>query len=194
MVVLAIMGGLVALVAPYMTNRNSKTKSFLRHLVVMSRDLHVRAKMQGAVYRLVIDLKNAESRQANTKRPQQWWVERSNGKAVLKADEEAFARKPPEIGEKKEDPRGFAIDPTFSKGPQELPAGLNFDLVELTRSKNPITEGKAFINYLPEGLVDEAAIVIKGDRGQVWTLTIHPLTGKGELIPKAITLREIRGQ
>ena len=56
MVVLAIVGGVVALSMPYLTNRNSQTKAVLRELSVFSRELHTRAKLQGVVYRLVIDM------------------------------------------------------------------------------------------------------------------------------------------
>lgn len=195
MVVLAILGGVIALASPYLSSRNSKTKAFLRHFVVMSRDLHTRAKLQGAIYRLVLDLKTPAENSRENPPPQQWWVERSNGKAILKSNEEEEARKPPEPGEEKvADPRGFAMDPQFSKGPQDLPPGLHIDQVELTRLKDPIKEGKAFIHYLPEGLVDEAAIHIKGEKTQVWTLSIHPLTGKAELISKTISLEQMRSQ
>jgi general secretion pathway protein H len=195
MTVLAILGGIIALASPYLSNSNSKTKAFLRHFVVMSRDLHTRAKLQGAVYRIVIDLKTSAASVSGQPPVQQWWVERANGKAILKAEEEADAMKPPEIGKDKvEDPRGFAIDPAYSKGPQDLPPGLRFEKIELTRLKSPITEGKAFIHYLPEGLVDEAAIHIKGKGNLVWTLSIHPLTGKAELLSKTVSLQDMRSQ
>ena len=47
---------------------------------------------------------------------------------------------------------------------------------------DPITTGKAFIHYMPQGLVEESAIHLKSDSGGKWTIAIHPLTGKAELI------------
>ncbi|NJM10261.1 MAG: type II secretion system protein, partial [Bdellovibrionaceae bacterium] len=74
----------------------------------------------------------------------------------------------------------------------ELPAGIRFEKVELSRLKSPVTEGRAFIHYLPQGLVDEAAIHIKGSGAQAWTIAIHPLTGKAELISKPVALKELK--
>jgi general secretion pathway protein H len=188
MVVLAIVGGIIAIAAPYLSSRNSKVKSYLRHMVVMSRDLHTRAKLQGTAYRLVIDLKDPDKPGGQT-----WWVEKGSGKFVIRADEEAKVMKPPEPGEPPPDNHGFTVDTSFSKGPQELPPGIHFDKVELTRLKDPITRGKAFIHYLPEGLVDEAAIHLKGDKNnQEWTISISPLTGKAELISKSVMLQDMR--
>jgi general secretion pathway protein H len=193
MIVLAIVGGVVVMAMPYMGNRNSKTKAFLRQITVLSRELHTRAKLNGAVYRLVIDLKEP-SNDPNHPPEQLYWVERSNGKAVLKAnEEEAAIKRANEMGEEnRKDPRGFEPDTSMVKEPKPLPGGLHFDRVELTRLEKPITSGKAFIHYLPEGLVDEANIHIKGDKNQAWTISIHPLTGKAELISKSVSLSEMK--
>ncbi len=194
MVVLAIIGGVVALAMPYVTNRSSQTKAFLREITVLSRELHTRAKLNGVVYRLVIDLN--ETVPGREPEAQLYWVERAEGKIVLGENEEesAMARAKESDESKKKDPRGFSPDTQFFKKPRQIPGGLRFERVELTRLKSPITEGKAFIHYLPQGLVDEAAIHIKGQKEQAWTIAIHPLTGKAELISKTVKLREIRDQ
>lgn len=197
MVVLAIMGGIVALSMPYITNRNSQTKAVLRELTVLSRELHTKAKLHGAIYRLVIDMQEDLGGKRNT---QTYWVEKSNGKSVLKPDEEEVAFKEAQeasadkTGEKKKDPRGFEMDKTIIKKPRELPTGMTFEKVELSRLKEAVTHGKAFIHYMPQGLVDEAAIHIKGERTAAWTIAIHPLTGKAEVIPKPLQLKEIKSQ
>jgi general secretion pathway protein H len=193
MIVLAIIGGVVVMAMPYMTNRNSKTKAFLRQLTVLSRELHTRAKLQGTVYRLVLDLKEMDG---SGKAPEQeFWVEKANGRAVLKPNEEEAARKRAQDSreENRKDPRGFEVDPSLSKN-KHLPSGLHFDRVELTRLEKPITSGKAYIHFLPEGLVDEAAIHIKGEKNQSWTISIHPLTGKAEVISKTVSLQEMKSQ
>ena len=194
MVVLAIMGGVVALSMPYLANRNVDTKAVLRKLTTLSRELHTKAKLQGAVFRLVIDMQEDTS----GKRPvQTFWVEKANGKTVVKADEEAAlieANKDHRDGEKMVDPHGFAPDTSILPKPVQLPRGMTFDKVELTRLKSPITHGKAFIHYMPQGLVDEAAIHLKGENNLAWTISIHPLTGKGELITKQMSLQEMKSQ
>lgn len=194
MVVTAIIGGMIALAMPYMSNRNTQTKSFLRKMTVLSRELHTKAKLQGTAYRLVIELPPPT---ADGRPPQQkMWVERGNAKVVLNEKEEELARERQEESdpEKKKDPQGFSVDEAMTKKLPEIPSPLVFEKVELTRLKSPITEGKAFIHYLPEGLVDEAAIHIKGKDRQAWTIAIHPLTGKAELISKPVTLKEIKSQ
>lgn len=195
MIVLAIMGAVVAMAMPYMSNRNSKTKAFLRQMVVLSRELHTRAKLQGAVYRLVIDMKDANDNSTNPQ-PQTYWIEKSNGKSVLRPNEEEDAiKRANEIGdEAKKDPRGFEPDTQMLKEPKELPSGIRFDQIELTRLEKPITRGKAYIHYLPEGLVDEAALHIRGEKTQAWTISIHPLTGKAELISKSVSLQEMKSK
>lgn len=194
MIVLAIVGGIAALAMPYVNSRNNSTRAFLRQITVMSRDLHTKAKLQGAVLRLVFDLKKIED--PSHPPVQQYWVERANGHAVMKANEEESEKKRLEADreEDRKDPRGFALDPSFVKEPSPIPEGMRLDRVELTRVEDPVTEGKVYIHYLPEGLVDEAAIHLKGGKDQQWTISIHPLTGKAELVSKHMTLKEIRSQ
>jgi prepilin-type N-terminal cleavage/methylation domain-containing protein len=193
MIVLAIIGGVIALSMPYINNRNTQTKGFLRRITVLSRELHTRAKLQGAVYRLVLDLGTPGD--GSKTETQKYWVERSNGKAVLKPDEEQEAMDNAAKGDQAEkDPRGFAPDTSLIKEPTEIPSPLRIDRVELSRLKEPIVEGKAYIHYLPEGLADEAAIHIKGQKDQAWTISIAPLTGKAELISKTVSLREMKSQ
>jgi general secretion pathway protein H len=193
MVTLAIIGGVIAIGMPYLSNRNTKTHAVLREMSILSRELHTRAKLQGAVYRLVIDLGDPAK---GDKAPQSYWVEKANGKTVVKADEENLAADMAKETDpdKKVDPRGFEIDHQILKTNKELPAGMRFEKVELSRQKSPIVSGRAFIFYMPQGLVDEAAIPIKGEKAESWTISIHPLTGKAEVISKQLSLKEISSQ
>lgn len=193
MITLGIIAGIVVLAMPYISNRNSQTKAVLRQLTVLSRELHTRAKLQGVVYRLVIDLGPETGGEKYT---QKYWVEKANGQTVLKANEEELAAElAKETDEnKRKDPRGFEVDHSMIKKEAELVPGMRFEKVELSRAKDPIIHGKAFINYMPAGLVDEAAIHIKGEKNNEWTIAIHPLTGKAELISKTLSLQEIKSQ
>lgn len=191
MVVLAIIGLVVGAAISRLGNRNRETKAVLRELVVLSRDLHNKAKLRGATYRIVIDMKDGEKGSK-----QQYWVERAD-KAVLMSDKEeeraADMNKDRREGEAQEN-RGFAPDTEVMKKRRTLPSGIRFEQVELSRLKVPISSGKAFIHFLPQGLVDEAAIHISGDPEAKWTIAIHPLTGKAELIGKPLSLREMKAQ
>ncbi len=194
MVVTAIIGGMIAIAMPYMSNRNAATKSFLRKMTIASRELHTKAKLQGVTYRLVIEMPPVTD--VNRPPEQKMWIERGNSQVVLSEKEEENERERLEETDEKlrKDPKGFEVDAVFSKKLPELPPGLRFEKVEITRLKSPVTEGKAFIHYLSQGLVDEAAIHIKGEKNQAWTIAIHPLTGKAELISKSTALKEIKSQ
>lgn len=194
MIVTAIIATTITLAMPYITNRNSATRSFLHKLTVISRELHTKAKLQGVIYRLVIEMPD----QPDPNRPveQKFWIEKSNNKVVLSDSEEEHAMdREKETDEKRKvDPKGFERDEAMSKKLPDMPYGLRFEKVELTRIKNPVTSGRAFIHYLPQGLVDEAAIHIKGEKTQAWTIAIHPLTGRAELIAKPLSLKDIKSQ
>lgn len=194
MIVTAIIAATITLAMPYLTNRNSQTRSFLHKMTVVSRELHTKAKLLGVTYRLVIDMPEV----TNPDKPpeQKIWIERSNSKTVMSAkeEEEALERLKETDEKRKIDPKGFEKDEALTKRLPEMPYGLRFDRVELTRLKKPITSGRAFIHYLPQGLVDEAAIHVKGEKGAEWTIAIHPLTGKAELISKQMELKDLKSQ
>jgi len=197
MIVLVIVAAVVSMAMPYISNRNTQNHAVLRELTVLSRELHTRAKLQGAVYRLVIDL----GEDVDGKRtPQAYWVEKASGQTVLRPDEEEEAfkhaqeRADESDEEKAKDVDAFQEDHSILKGHKVLPSGMSFERIELSRAKDPITHGKAFIHYMPQGLVDEAAIHLKGEKAQAWTIAIHPLTGQAELISKTLSLQEIKSQ
>ncbi|NJL25450.1 MAG: type II secretion system protein [Calothrix sp. SM1_5_4] len=179
MIVVAILAAAVVTAMPYLSNRNSQNKAFLRELTVLSRELHTRAKLNGVAYRLVIDM--AEAGDGSRAPAQKFWVERGTAKAVLKETEEEDAMKREQHGgdEAKKDPKGFEMDNSMIKEPRRLPSGLRIERVELTRVKSPLTSGKAFIHYLPQGLVDEAAIHIKGEKKPGVDRGDPPSYGKG---------------
>lgn len=189
----AIIAGAVALSLPYLSSRNSKTKAALREFVVLSRDLHTKAKLNGVTYRLVIELQPIRATDADG---QSYWVEKSNtGTVISESEEEETIARYKEGGDAIiRDPRGFEKDTQVLKQPKTLPPGLKFTKIELTRLNRPVTEGRAYIHYLPQGLVDEAAIHIKSTDDRAWTIAIHPLTGKAELINQTRTLKEIKSQ
>lgn len=194
MIVLAIIGGSIMMALPYITSRNTQTRRFLREFTVLSRELHTKAKLNGVVYRLVIEMPPPKSN--GDLSGQRFWVEKSNSSLVLSKDEEERTKKLLEERdpEKRKDPKGFEVDTQLIKEPRELPAGLYFEEIELTRLPAPVKIGRAYIHYLPQGLVDEAAVHIKGVGTQAWTVAIHPLTGRAELIPKPTPLKEIKSQ
>ncbi|RME15956.1 MAG: type II secretion system protein [Bdellovibrio sp.] len=184
--------GLIALLfasvsLPTKKNYNRKIKTELRKMAVMSRYIHELAKLHHLTYRLVIDLRTGK----DSTEPHQYWVEKTSKTVFFKKASNEKKKK-----KSSRDPDGFEKDPHVMKHPRELPSGLYFESVELASSEKPIKEGIAYIYYLPEGLAQEAVVHIKHKKYDElnWSLAVLPLTGKGKLIPKNISLKELQEQ
>lgn len=198
MIVLVLVAGLAVLAVSRLgSSRGSAEKAMLRHLTSLSKQLHTRAKLQGATYRIVFDLKDGGKVEGEDD-VQSYWVEKSDSKMLTsKEEEEEVAQAEQDAFRDKEKPlpnKGFATDGATMREPREIPPGLVIEEIELSRLDAPIRAGKAYIHFLPQGLVDEAAIHFTGDRDRKWTISIHPLTGKAELISNSLSLRDIKNQ
>lgn len=189
MIVIGIIAATTAMVIPRIGGRNNQIKATLRELTVLSRELHMKAKLTGTTYRIVFDLKDG----ASGKYAQGYWVEHSNTSTVVKPGEEKIQPEKDKDGKEiiKSD---FTPDKTIFKEPRVFPTGLHLDSVELSRLPDPIKTGKAFIHYMPQGLAEESAIHLKSDGGAKWTIAIHPLTGKAELISDSLSLQDMHKQ
>jgi|GEM_PF-493851 len=191
MVVIAIIAAVVAVAIPKIAGRNNKNKEILRMLTVLPRELHMKSKLNGSTYRLVLDLKDGDK----SKSSQSFWVEKSETNALAKPDEEKEERENRNRDDKdKKAKKDFNPDPSVMKQKQMLPSDMHFDKIELSRLPDPIVSGKAYIHFLPQGLVEESAIHLKTDSGQKWTIAIHPLTGKAEVISDSTSLQDLKSQ
>lgn len=198
MVTVAIIAGVVAMVLPRINTKGNKAKAHLRKLTTLSKELHTRAKLNGSIYRLVIDMKDGVDSEEN----QTYWVERSNQKTLIsekELQEHEKARKDGTLEKDKEGkpkpiPGGFEPDTQILKSIQELPTGLRFSELEKGSSEKPITSGRAYIHFFPQGLVEEAAIHLKISDTNQWTISIQPLTGKADIVSSYVKLSELRDQ
>ncbi len=198
MVTVAIIAGVVALVLPRINTKGNKAKSHIRKLTTLSKELHTRAKLNGSVYRLVIDMKDGVEGDEN----HTYWIERSNQKTLIsekELQELEEARKEGTLekdkdGKPKPIPGGFEMDTQILKTVQELPSGLRFSELEKTNSEKPIVSGRAYIHFFPQGLVEEAAIHLRITEDNQWTIAIHPLTGKADVVSSNVRLKELKEQ
>lgn len=198
MVTVAIIAGVVALVLPRINTKGNKAKTHLRKLATISKELHTRAKLNGSVYRLVIDMKDGPNSDEN----HSYWVERSNQKTLISEKElqemEALRKEgkleKDKDGKPKPIPGGFEPDTQILKAVQELPSGLKFNEVEKANSEKPIISGRAYVHFFPQGLVEEAAIHLKISDTNQWTISIEPLSGKTEVVSSYVKLSELRNQ
>ena len=188
MIVMGIIAALVALALPRIGGQNNQMRQAIRKLSSITRELQSTAKLQGAVYRLVIDMKTGPK-----SKEQRYWIEKSTAKTVLTPSEMKASE---ETGEKVEDPDQkitplFSEDTRMVKGKVQLPGDLIFEDVEVKRQENPTTQGKAYIHFFPQGLAEQAAIHIKANEKLRWTLSIHPLTGKSDVTTEYVSLKEL---
>lgn len=200
MIVMAIIAGLITIVAPKIGNQNNKMKAAVRHFLVLTKTLRNNARLQGASYRIVIDLKERPEDE------QEYWIERSNSSVLLPKDKSILVDAENKLAKEKEDKdgpkdpsaEGFTPDTGVLKGKQKLPPGLRFKSIEVVGLDRPIDSGLAYIHFHKQGLVEEAAIHLKyGENerdGLEWTIAIHPLTGQSDIITENVSLKEIRQQ
>lgn len=188
MIVMGIVAGLVVLGLPRLGGQNNQIRQAVRRLSALTRELANHAKLQGAVYRLVIEMGEGKAKQ-------HYWVEKATAKTVLSPTEmeELKEEKPKDEEEAKLQAQNalFQMDSKLIKGPTELPGELKFEDVELRRRERPVTTGKVYIHFFPQGLADEAVIHLKGSEKLRWTLAIHPLTGKATTLNEHVTLKEM---
>ncbi len=177
MLVLAIMGGLIALAYPRLNKNNSELRASLRRIVVLSRQLRQKAKLSDRTYRIAFRF--ASDRLASGAGGEEiksaYWVE-SGPNAILSSGDTKGIQ-PLSTGKE------FQQDTEIMKEPREF-ALLELDHI-LFGSKARADKGIVYIHYLPEGLVEEAVIVLRqgnADPPNYWSLGVHPLTGRIKIL------------
>jgi len=196
MVTIALIAFMVTIALPKISNKNNEIKATVRKLASMTRELRSRAKLQNATYRLVIDMAEEDGHPRHT-----YYVEKGAGNIVNNydpksppknlAEQESEAKKAKEHGDELPPP-DFVPDAHFSKGPVDLPKGLEFESVELNNLDAPVTTGVVYIHFLPSGFSDEAAIHLKQGEKAHWTLYTQPFTGRMEIMDKFMALKDLR--
>jgi general secretion pathway protein H len=194
MVVVAIIAAVVAILLPRIDNRNNKLKAAVRRFTTLCREVHIRAKLKGSIYRIAFDLKSgAESTDA-----QRFWVEKSNQAVILSEKQEqeyrAAIKDRRAQDEKPKDPYGFEPDTSVLKTPQVIESPLRILLVEKRGYKEPFTTGMAYIYFFPQGMSEMALVQLKASDKLQWTLAVEPLTGRADLVTQLLTLKDLMPQ
>jgi len=184
MFVMAIIAAVVGLALPRIGGQKNQMRSAMRKLSTLSRELQSTAKLKGATYRLVIDLK-----QGARSTDQTYWVESSNRTVLSPSELEAVKE-----GDKSEEtpPSQFTVDNKIIRSPVDLPGDLVIEDVEVARMETPIANGLAYIHFFPQGLAEEALIHLRAGEKNRWTLAIHPLTGKTDVIAEHVRLKDLK--
>lgn len=184
MIVIAIMAGLIAIGAPKLLRKKTNVKTTIRQMVVLVKEIRNQAKMFNSTYRLVIRIEEGQS---------SYWVEKSNGPALIDKDKLQEEIENKNKGEKPEEdapPPLFQLDKRLTKKEKVLPENLSFAQVETMNMSQPVTSGIAYIHFFPEGLMEASTIQIT-DKKNTWTLVFNPLTGQADILEKAVNLKDL---
>lgn len=193
LIVLGIIAGTITLFVSRSGGPNSELKDFTREIGVVSRDVYYRAKLNQVPYRLVIDMKSGPDSEYR----HQYWVEMGEKDTAIAKDSTYEKFKKQKVEDKKTDSQtseSFSLAESVTKKPKDLPSGLFFKEVEVLSEKEPFSSGRVYIHFLPQGFVDEVAIHLQFGSKNNWTLSFNPLTGRVEITPKYIALKELIDQ
>ncbi|MGE5086713.1 MAG: Tfp pilus assembly protein FimT/FimU [Bacillota bacterium] len=183
MIVLALVAALITIGAPRIFKKQNNIKATARHFMVLSREIRNKARLSNSTYRLVIDMEGS---------PHKYWVEKANGPQPIDPDAAEKEREKSKDKEEGAPPPLFQIDKSLTKKEKDLPDGFRFAQVETVNTQEPISSGKAYIHFFPEGFVEAAAIQISDGNKLTWTLVFNPLTGQADIIEKAQSLKDIQ--
>lgn len=187
MIVLGIIGGIVALMASKITSNSDRTlRKEVRYFAASIKDLRNKARMRNRTYRLVINLPE------NQREKQVYWIESTSQKFLVTYDEDELKKQKEDRKEGDPEPGGFEVDRELSGNePKSLPDNLFFAGVEVAAQQKEFTAGRVYIHFFPEGRVEEAAIHITNRDKLHWTLAIHPITGRVDIVTKDTKLKDL---
>lgn len=178
LLVLVIFAGIAAIGVPRLFRTSDNLRKTTRQMTSLTKEIRNHAKLKNATYRLVLDM---------TADPHRYWVEYSPGSKPIPAN----------LYEKKTDDdqmnmnTSFKKDESLTKKEKDLPNGVYFGAVETINTKEPITQGVAYIHYFPEGFVEASIIQLTNRKGTTWTLVISPLTGQAEILEQEKFLKDL---
>jgi prepilin-type N-terminal cleavage/methylation domain-containing protein len=186
LIVLGIIAFVIGIAVPKLgRNFGSQLRASTRKIVGLSKELHHFARLKNKTYRLVIDF-------GDDKHKPNFFVESATTKQLIAPPDATPTPEPrnkDNDDKKSEDP--FTADKEVLKKPIELPNGVKIEDVENDTSPKPITAGKAYIIYFPQGLVQRTIIHITDGRKIHWSLVVNPLTGATSIETELIRLKDL---
>lgn len=193
MVVLVIMAAIVTMVIPKISNRNNQMKAAVRHISVLTREARNHAQLFGSTHRIVINMDQGIKSPKHS-----YWVEKSSKQALLPSDRKSILELENKPKDRLSDDEKAQLEPfepadRLMRNPRELPSDLKFRSVELAGLDQTITQGRAYIYFFPSGLVEESIIQLSSGDQLQWSVLVHPLTGKSDIVTRQVSLKEIQG-
>jgi general secretion pathway protein H len=186
MIVIAIMGGIMAIGVPKMFSSATAMRGAVRKIAVMTRDIRNNSRLYGVTTRLVISI--------DKEKGYSYSVESSPGVVLMSTElqEKELAKLTDAQAEGSKKKTDFSPETRVQKKVAALPKGMIFEDVEKSGHADATTNGKAYINFFPQGLSEESAIHLGDGKTLHWTIVINPLTGRADVYEKRITLKEVK--
>ncbi len=187
---LAIIAVIISIGAPRLARSfGSPLKTTTRKLILLTKQLHSSAKLRNKTYRLVLEFENVDN-----KNPARFYVESASRAALVDLDmydkyKNTFDKT--KNKDKEQAPGGFEIDKEFVKKPEALPRGIKFTTIEIENLDSPVSEGKAYIHFFPQGLIQKSIIHLTSGLNKEISLIINPLTGRTDVEDKVVTLKDV---
>ena len=166
-------------------------KQSASHLATTIRFLYNKSVSDGVLLRLVMDL--GENR---------YWVESSTDASTIQKEGEEInsAEKKSEEESGKSDSSAlepkeasFSPEESFLLKPVQLPKGVFFKDVYAEHQYAPVSDGKAFLYFFPQGYAEHAVIHLRDTKDENhFSLEVNPVTG-GVKIEKGYKEVEVGG-
>jgi len=160
LVTLVILVGVFSMGTAFFKRKESAVKKTFRQFTAINRQLDHSARLKRKIWRIVVQISDKNS---------SWWVEK-------KLSNEEINSIPSSEQKDIISSDGFVMDDAFFEEAQTLPRWLNFNSLESSNVKKPITEGKAYIYYFPEGQFNLSLLKLKGKKAY-WSLLFDRLRG-----------------
>ncbi len=183
LIVIGLLAFMATIAVPQFESTNTKMRREVRTLTVLMKRLHHLARLNRSTYRLVIDFPENDEHK--------YWAEVTSRKVLFSKDLEGKPKDPEELA-KEEAAAGFQLDSTTTKKPVTLPKNVFFESLEVADHEDLITSGRAYIHFLPQGMAEEAALIISDKKELHWTIVLNPLTGQGEIVGERASLKDMR--
>lgn len=184
LVVLVLITLVISVGAPKLTKSfGSPSKKIVRNLVVLTKQIHNSAKLKNRTYRIVFQFADLEK-----KTLPRFYVESAAAGYLVEHQSDQKYKK--SIIEKDEE-SPFSPDPSIMKKAIDLPKELNFSAIETENMDQPVTEGKAYIHFFPQGLIERSVIRMIDSNKKEISLIINPLTGRTDVIEGAVQLKDV---
>jgi len=156
--------------------KDSNIKSVVRGITVLSKETRNHARLTSSTFRIVVSL---------DKEKPEYWVEKSSSIEIRDPNKKEIDEE-----DEKKPKSSFSIFKKLTKKEQALPNGFYFSSLEVL-GLEPITSGKGYIYFSPEGFADAASLQISDGKNLNWTLIFNSLTGHADIIPEAKSLKDV---